>query len=219
MKLKRILYHSSKVGLVVELVILYIIFPLFVAFNPWKIPLMLILMTAGIGVWLLLKYDKSFDNTLFINWKEGKKILKPMLIMFLLSSIIMVALIFIIDKDKAFYLIKFKWWLLVIISIFYPIFSVIPQSLIYRALFFHRYDKLFGNPYLKIILSAAFFSFGHILYKNWLVLLLAFVAGLIFSIHYYKSKSLAWNVVEHSLYGVVLFGSGLGYFFVSHFVQ
>jgi len=107
----------------------------------------------------------------------------------------------------------------VIISIFYPIFSVIPQSLIYRALFFHRYDKLFGNPYLKIILSAVFFAFGHILYKNWLVVLLAFVAGLIFSIHYYKSKSLAWNVVEHSLYGVVLFGSGLGYFFVSHFVQ
>ncbi len=217
--LKKFFYHSSKVGLVIELIILYIGVPLFIAYNPWKIPLMLILMTAGIGVYLLLRFDKKFDKKIFINWEAGKKQIKPMLILFLLSSIIMVVLIYLIDREKAFYLIKFRWWLLVIISIFYPIFSVIPQSLIYRALFFHRFDALFSNPYLKIILSALFFSFGHILYKNWLVLVLAFIAGLIFSWHYYKSRSLAWNVMEHSLYGVVLFGSGLGYFFVSHFVQ
>jgi membrane protease YdiL (CAAX protease family) len=204
---------------VIELIILYIGVPLFIAFNPWKIPLMLILMTAGIGVYLLLRFDPTFDNKIFINWEAGKKQIKPMLILFLLSSIIMVVLIYLIDKEKAFYLIKFRWWLLVIISVFYPIFSVIPQSLIYRALFFHRFDALFSNPYVKIVLSALFFSFGHILYKNWLVLILAFIAGFIFSWHYHKSRSLAWNVIEHSIYGVVLFGSGLGYFFVSHFVQ
>lgn len=217
--LKKFFYHSSKFGLVIELIILYIGVPLFIAFNPWKIPLMLILMTAGIGVYLLLRFDPTFDNKIFINWEAGKKQIKPMLILFLLSSIIMVVLIYLIDKEKAFYLIKFRWWLLVIISVFYPIFSVIPQSLIYRALFFHRFDALFSNPYVKIVLSALFFSFGHILYKNWLVLILAFIAGFIFSWHYHKSRSLAWNVIEHSIYGVVLFGSGLGYFFVSHFVQ
>jgi membrane protease YdiL (CAAX protease family) len=217
--IKKFFYHSSTTGLIIELTILYIAFPLFVAFNPWKIPLFLILLTAGIGVFLLLRYDKTFYNTLFINWKEGKTIIRQGLIIFFISTGVMIALIYLIDPDKAFYLIRYRWWFLIIISIFYPIFSVIPQSLIYRALFFHRYDKLFSNPYLKIVISAVFFSFAHILYKNWLVLLLAFVAGLIFSWHYYKSKSIAMNVIEHSLYGVCLFGSGLGYFFVSHFVH
>jgi membrane protease YdiL (CAAX protease family) len=142
-----------------------------------------------------------------------------MLIIFLISTGVMIGLIYIIDPGKAFYLIKVKLWFLIIISIFYPLFSVIPQSLIYRALFFHRFDKIFHKPYLKIISSALFFSFGHILYKNRPVLILAFIAGLIFSMHYYKSKSLAMNVIEHSLYGVCLFGSGPGYFFVSHFVK
>ncbi len=60
------------IGLILELVVLYIGFPLFVAFNPSKIPLMLILLFAGIGVFFLLKYDKSFNNKLFLNWKGGK---------------------------------------------------------------------------------------------------------------------------------------------------
>ncbi|MCD4791838.1 MAG: CPBP family intramembrane metalloprotease [Bacteroidales bacterium] len=89
----------------------------------------------------------------------------------------------------------------------------------FASLFFHRYDNLFKNETLKIILSGLFFSLGHILYKNILVLALAFIAGVIFACHYSKTKSLTMNVFEHSIYGVWLFASGLGYFFVSRMVE
>jgi membrane protease YdiL (CAAX protease family) len=105
------------------------------------------------------------------------------------------------------------------ISIFYPLFSVIPQALAYRSMFFHRYGDLFPGDALKIGFSALAFSFGHILYKNWIVLVLTFVAGLIFSYRYFKTKSLAISVLEHSMYGVWLFACGLGYFFVSSMVE
>ena len=52
-----------------------------------------------------------------------------------------------------------------------------------------------------------------------LVLLLTFVAGILFAWRYERSKSLAVSIVEHSLYGVWLFACGLGYFFVSSFVE
>ena len=131
----------------------------------------------------------------------------------------MLVMIWFIDKERIFFLVHKMPWLLLIISIFYPLFSVVPQSLIYRSLFFHRYKILFKNDTLQIILSGLFFSFGHILYKNILVLALAFIAGVVYAYHYNKTKSLAMNVFEHSLYGVWLFASGLGFFFVSRFVE
>ena len=109
--------------------------------------------------------------------------------------------------------------MLLMISIFYPLFSVIPQGLAYRALFFHRYKKLFSRKYTLILASAVFFSFGHLLYKNWIVLGLTFIAGLVFAYRYYQSKSLLLSILEHAMYGVWLFASGLGYFFVSNFVD
>jgi len=131
----------------------------------------------------------------------------------------MVVLIWQIDKTKLFYLPHSNPWFLLLISIFYPVFSVVPQGLAYRALFFHRYGSLFPGNILKIIASAAFFSFGHILYKNALVLILAFIAGLIFAYRYQKTNSLLISILEHSLYGVWLFTCGLGYYFVSYFVK
>ena len=218
-KFKKILYSKNKIRLISELLILFIVIPLMFAFDVFGIPLMLILTFTGILVFLFLRYDKSFDNIQFNNWKNGKGQLKHILLLFGISTVAMVVLIYFIDKERMFFLVRKMPWLLLIISVFYPIFSVLPQSLIYRSLFFHRYDSLFKNEILKIILSGLFFSLGHILYKNILVLALAFIAGVIFAYHYSKTKSLTMNVFEHGIYGVCLFASGLGYFFVSRMVE
>lgn len=215
----KILYSTNKIRLISELLILFIVVPLLFAFDIFGIPLMLILTITGILVFLFLRYDDNFDNTQFKNWKKGKTQLKHILLLFGISAIFMLVLIYFIDKERMFFLVRRMPWLLLIISIFYPVFSVLPQSLIYRSLFFHRYNRLFKNETLKIILSGLFFSLGHVLYKNILVLALAFVAGVIFAYHYSKTKSLTVNVFEHSVYGVWLFASGLGYFFVSGMVE
>jgi uncharacterized protein len=210
MKSKRIILYS-----ILEIIILYIFLPLLFLFYDFHFPVMLILFPLGIGIYFFLRHDKTFDKNLFSNWQDGKKQLKPVLILFIISALVMLVIILIINPSHLFYLIREKPLFLLVISIFYPVFSVIPQALAYRALFFHRYAHLFPGKWFQIIVSALLFSFGHILYKNYLVLILTFVAGIIYSYHYIKSKSLIFSILEHSAYGIWLFASGLGMFFIS----
>lgn len=219
MRLNEYIYSKGKVRLVIELIILFLLIPGIIAFDLLGIHLLLILTIIGVLVFLFLRFDPEFDNKQFWNWKKGKPYLKRILIVFTVSATVMVGLICIIDKSKVFYLALNIPWLLLIISVFYPIFSVLPQSLIYRSFFFHRYKTLFKKDWIKIILSGFFFSLGHSLYKNLMVLGLAFIAGIIYAYHYNKTKSLAVNWLEHSIYGIWLFASGLGTFFVSSFVE
>ncbi len=219
MDIRRFLYSKKKPRRIAELVFLYGLLPLVVMLDRWDVPLMVFLLFMGLSVYIYLVYDPSFDRKTLLNWSQNRAELIKILIMFGISAIVMVALIWIIDSSKMFLLLRTNPWLLLMISIFYPIFSVVPQGLAYRSLFFHRYGDLFPGDSLKIISSAAVFAFAHILYKNWMVLALSFAAGLIFSYRYYKTKSLAISVLEHALYGVWLFTCGLGYFFVSSMVE
>jgi uncharacterized membrane protein YhaH (DUF805 family) len=102
-------------------------------------------------------------------------------------------------------------WLLLIVA--YPLISVWPQELIYRAFFFERYKALFGRA--LPIASAVAFGFLHIIYGNPVALALTLAGGIIFSTTYRRSRSLATVWVEHSLYGLFLFTIGLGDFFQS----
>jgi uncharacterized protein len=46
------------------------------------------------------------------------------------------------------------------------VLSVYPQGIIYRAFFFERYRGLFPGPAMLIVVSAAAFSFAHIIFRN-----------------------------------------------------
>ncbi len=199
-----------------EIIGLYIVFPLLFVLDIFNFPIMVLLLPVGLVIYFWLKRDPGFDNKLFFNWESGKKHIRPMLLGFLAAAVIILATGYLVEPTNMFFLVKEKPLLLLIISIFYPLFSVIPQALAYRALFFHRYAVFIKNKWVQILISAILFSFGHILYKNWLVLVLTFVAGVVYAYRYYQSKSLALSILEHSLYGIWLFASGLGMFFVSH---
>jgi uncharacterized protein len=199
-----------------EVIVLYIVFPLLFLWDVFNFPIMLVLVPVGLVIYFLLKRDPTFDNKLFFNWNNGKRYIKPMLWGFVAAAIVMLVTGYLVEPTNMFLLIKENPWLLLIISVFYPLFSVVPQALAYRALFFHRYAHFFKNKWLQIFISAVLFSFGHILYKNWIVLLLTFIAGIVYAYRYYQSKSLALSILEHALYGVWLFTSGLGMFFISH---
>jgi hypothetical protein len=198
MELRRILYSNNKPRRIAELILLYGFLPLIVMFERWDIPLMVFLLFMGLSVYIYLVNDPAFDRNTFLNWKQGRTELGKIMVMFGISAIVMLVLIWIIDSSKMFQLLRSNPLLLLMISIFYPLFSVIPQGLAYRSMFFHRYGDLFPGKTLKIISSAAVFAFGY---------------------RYYKTKSLAVSVLEHAMYGVWLFACGLGYFFVSSMVE
>ncbi|WP_152087534.1 CPBP family intramembrane glutamic endopeptidase [Pseudoalteromonas sp. A25] len=99
-------------------------------------------------------------------------------------------------------------WLYLLIA--YPILSVLPQELIFRSYFFHRYKRILPKKSVRIVLSAAVFALAHCVYDNWVAIALSFAGGLLFSYTYAHSRSLMVCVLEHSLWGLWIFTLGLG---------
>ena len=96
------------------------------------------------------------------------------------------------------------------VMVLYPVFSVYPQSVLYRAFIFHRYQNLFGTGWGLVLASGSAFSFVHILFRNRLAVILTFPGGLLFAFRYFQTGSLLVSSLEHALYGCALFTVGLG---------
>ena len=107
----------------------------------------------------------------------------------------------------------------VAIMLLYPVLSVYPQSIIYRAFLFHRYGTMFGGATGALIASAVAFGFLHVVFRNSYAVALAAVAGLLFAARYLQTGSLFVSAFEHSLYGCLIFTVGLGRFFYHGAVQ
>ncbi|MFC4128372.1 CPBP family intramembrane glutamic endopeptidase [Nocardia rhizosphaerae] len=102
-------------------------------------------------------------------------------------------------------------WLLVLA--FYPLVSVYPQELLFRAFLFHRYAPLFGDGTRMVAASAAAFGVAHLIFGSWLSVVLSAAAGWLFAQRYRRTRSLLTVSVEHALYGCLVFTIGLGDFF------
>lgn len=100
------------------------------------------------------------------------------------------------------------------IWLLYPLLSALPQELIFRTLFFHRYGTLFARPWVAVLVNAAIFAFAHLMYWSAVVAGLTFLGGLIFAYYYLRRGfSTAWLL--HALAGNMLFAVGMGAFFYS----
>lgn len=103
---------------------------------------------------------------------------------------------------------------LFLIWVLYPILSALPQELIFRPLFFHRFGSLFPNPRLATLINAGIFSFAHLMYWSVVVVVLTFLGGLIFARAYQRDGfPSVWLL--HGLAGNALFAVGMGYYFWS----
>ena len=96
------------------------------------------------------------------------------------------------------------------IIIFYPIVSVLPQSIIYRALFFSRYRPVFPSDGAAIAANAFMFGLAHLFYLNWVAFLLTALGGAVFAWVHYKRESYWFANLLHAIGGWAVFTSGLG---------
>ncbi len=104
-----------------------------------------------------------------------------------------------------------RTWLLVMAL--YPLLSVWPQEVLYRALIYKRYSPVFGEGRGYIIASALAFGYMHIIFLNWIAVAMTLVGGYLFAEDYRQGRSLALVSIEHALYGCLIFTVGLGRFF------
>ena len=96
-----------------------------------------------------------------------------------------------------------KYFFISTLLLFYLFFSVIPQEIIFRFLFFYRYKDYFDQNEI-LLLNSLVFCFCHIIYFDIYILLFSFFGNLLFSFNYMKNKSLLLVTIEHFLIGQTL---------------
>lgn len=147
--------------------------------------------------------------------KLSRHHLAEILLPFLSAAMILMTAVYIFIPEKLFDLpsnTPYNWLLLILL---YPIVSVIPQEIIFRSFFFHRYRKLFLSDNRRWLFSSISFGMAHMFYANWLAVVMSFFGGLLFGYRFLQSeKNIAVVVLEHSLWGMMLFTIGLSSYFV-----
>ena len=108
-------------------------------------------------------------------------------------------------------------WLLVVVL--YPVFSALPQELIYRVWLFEAHKPLWVTPALPVLASALFFGWVHIIYAGWFAVIACAAGGVALAWNYHSNREkpgAIWPLVlEHAMYGLAMFTVGLGrYFFL-----
>ncbi len=201
-----------RVYLWIEFLGIFIILPTLLYLQTPKV-ILPILWAIALACWIILYKDKTFDRDLLWNVKTLKNSLKPMLIQFIIITLLLSVIVTFFAPELLFSLLTQNPLLWFLILIFYPILSVYPQELIYRTFFFHRYQTLTENRTLFITLNALLFGFIHIIFHNWIAVALTIGGGILFAMMYQRSRSMAVVFVAHSLYGAMLFTLGLGKFF------
>lgn len=203
--------YNSQPFLVVEFIIFFVFFP-FIAnhfLDGWYkiIPLALI----AVIFLVLLLLDPDFDRkklTSFDRSYLGKSIARMIII-----TILLIWFTFWIFPDLFFMYPVENFNSYALTFFLYPIASVLPQEIIYRVYYFHRYEVLIPQKYLLMFTNAFIFGLTHFIYANWVAPIATFLAGLIFAYNYYRTRSLLNVTLEHYFYGIIMFTIGFGYFF------
>ncbi|MCQ8877006.1 CPBP family intramembrane metalloprotease [Pseudoalteromonas shioyasakiensis] len=173
----------------------------------WLIPALIILMSV---CGMLLLGDPHFKRFRLTSLGEFSAVKRRLFSFFFIGALFSGVFYSIMNQGNWFIMPRtsFNDWLLLLVL--YPLLSVLPQELIFRTYFFHRYKRIMPNKTVRIVISAAVFALAHIVYANWVAVLLAFLGGLLFSYTYAQSRSTFVCVIEHSLWGLWMFTLGIG---------
>ncbi|MCW8841904.1 MAG: CPBP family intramembrane metalloprotease, partial [Rhodobacteraceae bacterium] len=126
-----------------------------------------------------------------------------------------VAVILSFAPDEAFNIARHEPLLLLMILLFYPVLSALPQEIVFRPLFFRRYGAILPDAHAGIVVNAALFSLAHLMYWSWVVAAMTFFGGLAFAWAYEIRRSFPLAVLLHAVAGNLVFLTGLGLYFYS----
>lgn len=195
-----------------ELICVFFCLPLVTYFfkdslSTWLFPALLILMIVCA---FLLLTDPHFKRFRLTTLGQFSQVRRRLFTGFLLGALFSAMLFGLANQVQWFAMPRNETlqWLILLIA--YPLLSVLPQELIFRSYFFHRYKRIIPNKSARIILSAASFALAHCVYDNWIAMGLSFAGGLLFAYTYAHSRSLLVCVLEHSLWGLWMFTIGVG---------
>jgi membrane protease YdiL (CAAX protease family) len=200
---------QSTVYKLTEFFIIFILIPVsFAIAYPVWIKMIIGVLGFFYVIFILLKVEKNkFKIGSQLNWRQ---FFKFTLIQLIVIAILTTLYMWVMDRPNLYVVIVNKPLLWLMILFVYSFFSVYPQELIYRTFFFQRYQSLFKNQTLFIIINATLFSLAHLFFKKGIVMILTFIGGILFALTYKKTKSTLLVSIEHAIYGCWLFTVGMG---------
>ena len=211
--------RMKKLLLWIEWILFFVATPVIVGLamrsGPWT--LLLGLAAAMAAVWLARNGDFSVKHfwrgdSAEAEWRQ----LKNIILRFLVSAAVLVIFVLALFPEKLFAFPRatpLQWATLVVV---YPVISVYPQELLYRAFFVRRYRSLFPRMKLLLIASALVFAWLHLIFRNHYAIILTLVGGWFFAETYARTRSLRLVCFEHALYGNLIFTIGMGNYFLQN---
>jgi membrane protease YdiL (CAAX protease family) len=198
--------RPSKAVLVVELLYIFVVLPLLAFRFSANVPGLLVLFAiAAPCLFYLLKSGRLLPVLILRSTREHWRRLG----LFLCLATVLAGTVLALWQPE--FLLSFPrdqtsaWlWFLAL----YPLLSVLPQELVFRAFFFDRYRRLFPGRGVMILVNSLLFSLAHIVYNNFWAVALTFLGGLLFASTYQRTRSLPLVIFEHSAYGCMIFTMG-----------
>lgn len=193
-----------------EFFLIFIVLPVSFALNyPFVIKAFLAVSGFIYVIYILVKVEgQQFKIAPKLRWWS---FWRGVSIKFVVIAFLTIGYMLLTSKSDLFHVLFQKPQMWVIILFVYAMFSVYPQELIYRTLYFQRYASLFKSKSLFVFINAIVFSLAHIFYRNSLVILMTFLGGILFALTYDKTKSTLLVSIEHAIYGCWLFTVGMGH--------
>jgi len=200
---------NTKIYKLIEFFVLFVVIPVsFAILYPIWMKMTVGLLGFIYVLFILLKVENNkFKIAPKLDWK---KFWIQTIVKLVIISIATIVFVWFTDKSQLFFVLYNKPKLWIFILFVYSLFSVYPQELIYRTLYFQRYKSLFKSQSLFMFMNAILFSLAHLFFRNSLVLILTFLGGLLFAFTYNKTKSTLLVSIEHAIYGSWLFTVGMG---------
>lgn len=199
-----------------EWTLIFVVAPVAIGFGLRQAPWLLVLFGTALVVGVWLRQRGGFHRQHFWHGEDPvyeRQHLKPILLRFTGCTLALIGLVSLFFPHKLFLFPRTQplYWAVLLLA--YPLLSVYPQELLYRAFFVRRYRHLFPRREWLLLASALVFAWMHLIFRNPFAVVLTLVGGLFFTHTYMRTRSLRLVCLEHSLYGNLIFTIGLGEFF------
>lgn len=201
----------------IEASLLFIALPVVFYFDLLPVrKIVALLLVTGVCT-VILWVDGSYDFRRLTYRPNIPGMAKKLLVRSGLVAVVVFVLTMTLEPDQLLIFPRREPMIWGIVMLLYPVLSALPQELIYREFFFHRYQDFIKPEWLLVVASACSFSFLHIIYDNEWALLLSLIGGFLFARTYQETRSLYWVSIEHALYGCIVFTIGMGNYFYEPF--
>ncbi len=205
--------NRGRIYLCIEFTLLFFGIPTWIYLDQDFIHPSIIILPVLAFIFILLRRNSDFKWRELIRWHVSRKVLYANALFIVLAALLMLGYVYYFERENLFNLPRANIWLYLAMCLFYPVFSAFGQEIIYRTFLSRRYSAILQRGWQFVLASGLTFSFMHIVYYNPVSLILTFMGGIYFALNYQFTRSVLFTSVLHGIFGIMMFGVGLGQYF------